>query len=128
MNPESDTASSAPLILLVEDDSSVRDALTFVLQIEGYRLAVYASAEPLLQQEPLPPAACLVLDLNLPGMSGLTALSELRARGLDSPAIVITTQPKPATREAAAALGVRILEKPLMGGVLPAAIRELISR
>lgn len=128
MNPESDTAISARLVLLVEDDGSVRKALTFALRIEGYRLEVHESAESLLRQEALPPAACVVLDLNLPGASGLEALGELRARGLDCPALLITTQPKPSVRTLAAELGVRILEKPLLGGALPNAIRDALAR
>lgn len=126
MNPERETLAAAPLILLVEDDGSVRKALTFALRIEGYRLEVHESAETLLLQDILPAADCLVFDLNLPGASGLEALSALRARGLVCPALLITTQPKPPVREAAAELGVRILEKPLLGDVLPAAIRDLL--
>jgi two-component system response regulator FixJ len=127
MHSEDNTAAPAPLILLVEDDGSVRKALTFALRIEGYRLEVHESAETLLQQETLPAAACLVLDLNLPGASGLEALRVLRARGLNCPALLITTQPKPPIRAEAAELGVTILEKPLLGDVLPAALRELLS-
>lgn len=126
MNPERETLTAAPLILLVEDDGSVRKALTFALRIEGYRLEVHESAETLLLQDILPAADCLVFDLNLPGASGLEALGALRARGLVCPALLITTQPKPLVREAAAELGVRILEKPLLGDVLPAAIRDLL--
>jgi two-component system response regulator FixJ len=127
MDPESDTPLSAPLILLVEDDGSVRKALTFALRIEGYRIEVHESAETLLRQDILPAADCLVFDLNLPGASGLEALRALRARGLACPALLITTQPKPLVRETAAELGVHILEKPLLGDALPAAIRDLLS-
>ena len=127
MDPESHTAPSAPLILLVEDDASVRKALTFALRIDGYRLEVHESAETLLRQATIPAPACLVLDLNLPGASGLDALAVLRGRGLDCPAILITTQPKPPVVAAAAELGVRILEKPLLGDALPSAIRDLLS-
>jgi len=81
-----------------------------------------------LRQAALPAPACVVLDLNLPGASGLDALAVLRERGLDCPAILITTQPKPPVVAAAAELGVRILEKPLLGDALPSAIRDLISR
>jgi FixJ family two-component response regulator len=128
MTPETDPASTAPLILLVEDDASVRKALAFALRVDGYRLEAHESAETLLRQATLPAPACLVLDLNLPGVSGLEALGALRARGLDCPAILITTQPKPPVQAAAAELGVRILEKPLLGDALPSAIREALSR
>ena len=120
------TPKAGPLIVLVEDDASVRQALTFALRIEGFVVEVYESAEALLQAADLPAAACLVLDQNLPGALGAEALALLRQRGLACPALLITTQPKPETRIAAAGLDARILEKPLLGGELPAAIREIL--
>lgn len=127
MNPQDETAKAGPLILLVEDDASVRDALTFALQIEGYRTQVHESAQALLEATEAPAAACLVLDQNLPGTPGVEALEVLRGRGLACPAILITTQPKPEVRAAADRLGARVVEKPLLGGELPRAIRELLA-
>jgi FixJ family two-component response regulator len=123
-----ETAKAGPLILLVEDDASVRQALTFALQIEGYRIEVHESAQALLDAAEPPSAACLVLDQNLPGTPGIDALAVLRGRGMTCPAILITTQPKPEVRAAARRLGARIVEKPLLGGELPQAIRELLGR
>jgi two-component system response regulator FixJ len=120
-----ETAKAGPLILLVEDDASVRQALTFALQIEGYRVEVHETAEALLDAAEPPAAACLVLDQNLPGTLGVDALEVLRGRGMACPAILITTQPKAEVRAAAYRLGARIVEKPLLGGELPLAIREL---
>jgi two-component system response regulator FixJ len=129
MDPQDNqTPKAGPLIVLVEDDASVRQALTFALRIEGFGVAVYESAEALLQAVDLPAAGCLVLDQNLPGALGTDALALLRQRGLTCPAILITTQPKPEVRIAAAGLDARILEKPLLGGELPAAIREILER
>jgi FixJ family two-component response regulator len=125
MHTDRDT--SEPLILLVEDDASVREALAFALKIEGFRVEVHETAEMLLLGGAGVRAACLVFDQNLPGMSGIDALSELRGRGLACPAILITTQPKPDVQAIAAQLGAQILEKPLLGGALPAAIRALLA-
>jgi two-component system response regulator FixJ len=128
MNPQDDrTPKAGPLIVLVEDDASVRQALTFALRIEGFEVQVHESAAALLEAADLPAAACLVLDQNLPGTLGTDALAALRRRGLTCPAILITTQPKPEVRAAAASLRARILEKPLLGGDLPAAIRDLLA-
>jgi FixJ family two-component response regulator len=127
MDPETDTRATGPLILLIEDDVSVREALTFALRVEGFRVDVHESAEPLLQSADLPQPACLVLDHYLPGTLGADALAILRRRGLDGPVILITTQPGADVRTAAVRLGARILEKPLLGGDLPAAIRELLG-
>lgn len=117
----------APLIVLIEDDASVREALTFALRIEGFLVEVHENADELLQSAQAPKAACLVLDHHLPGASGAEALAVLRHRGLECPAILITTQPKADVRIAAARLKARILEKPLLGGELPAAIREMLG-
>ncbi|HZZ69068.1 MAG TPA: response regulator [Phenylobacterium sp.] len=124
---ETRTPTPAPLILLIEDDASVREALTFALTIDGFRVEVHESAERLLEQADLPAPACLVLDHHLPGTPGADALARFRELGLACPAILITTQPKPEVRAAAARLGARILEKPLLGGELPAAIREMLA-
>jgi DNA-binding response OmpR family regulator len=128
MDQDNDISARAPLILLVEDDASVREALAFALKIEGFRVEVHESAEGLLQAEATPPADCLVFDLNLPGASGIEALTQMRERGLACPALLITTQPKPEVRIAADRLGAEILEKPLLGGALPAAIRAILTR
>ena len=125
MDPGHDRA--APLILLVEDDASVREALTFALRIEGFEIEVHESAESLLAGGNLAEAACLVLDHHLPGITGAEALSEARWRGLSCPAILITTQPKPDVRAAAERLGAHIMEKPLLGGELPALIRQILG-
>lgn len=124
---EPEPPTDGPLILLVEDDASVRQALTFALQIEGYRVEVHESAQALLDAADLPGAACLVLDQNLPGTLGIDALEVLRGRGLACPGILITTQPKPEVRATAERLGARVVEKPLLGGELPLAIRELLG-
>ncbi len=123
---QGDTA--APLIILVEDDVSVREALSFALRIEGFRVQVFSAAEPLLANLLADEIACLVCDHHLPGMSGMDALSRARESGLRCPAILITTQPKPDVRATAQQFGARILEKPLLGGELPAVIREMLTQ
>lgn len=125
MDPE--RASPTPLILLVEDDPFVREALTFALTIEGFEVEVHEAAETALERSDPRPPACLVFDYLLPGATGLDALEALRGHGLSCPAILITTQPKAAMRQRAEDLRAEILEKPLLGGELPAAIRRLIG-
>ena len=125
MDPQSETA--APLILLAEDDVPVREAMSFALRIDGFAIEVHANGEALLTTGRLEEAACLVIDYRLPGITGLETLREIRSRGHACPAIVITTQPKPDLRAAARRLKAAILEKPLLGGELPAKIRELLG-
>jgi FixJ family two-component response regulator len=119
--------SERPLILLVDDDASVREALAFALTIDGFAVEVCENGEALLDRPDGPLPACLVLDQHLEAISGIEALAQLRARGVAWPTLLITTHPKADLRAAAAELGARILEKPLLGGALPAVLREILG-
>lgn len=114
-------------VVLVDDDSALRLALTFMLELDGFAVTALESGEALLQAE-LPPApVCLVLDQNLTGVTGLEALAVLRARRVQLPAVLITSHPRISTRETAEALGAVIVEKPLLGESLSAAINAALS-
>ena|SRR5215471_13900076 len=118
-----------PAVVLVEDDERLRDALTGVLSISGLRVATFATAESALEEAPWSTAACLIVDIRLPGMPGLELLRRLRGRGDAMPAIVITADMRRATRDAAMRLGVSAyLEKPVPGRALAAAVRKAISK
>lgn len=114
-------------VLLVEDDEALGGALQFALQIEGWRVELRTSGEALLDT-PLPAGPlCLVVDIQLPGISGVEAMIELRRRGDTTPAILITTDPRPALRRAATKIGARIIEKPLISDDLLSAIRGYLT-
>ena len=107
-----------PLVVIVDDDPAVRGSLTFSLELDGFDVEAFESGEALLLRElPLRPT-CIVLDQKLPGISGLEALRQLRARHVESPAILITSHPHRDLVEAAAEAGVSIVEKPLLGDAL----------
>ncbi|HQT55010.1 MAG: response regulator [Phenylobacterium sp.] len=114
-------------VVLVDDDSALRLALTFMLELDGFAVTALESGEALLQAALPPPPVCLVLDQNLTGLTGLEALAVLRARMEHLPAVLITSHPRTSTRETAAALGAVIVEKPLMGESLSAAINAALS-
>ena len=116
-----------PTIHVVDDDLGVRRALAFALDLEGFAVETYESGEALLRRDPPPSSGCLVLDERLTGLSGLDTLRRLRARQVDLPAILVTSHPKAALRDAAAAAGAPILEKPLEGETLIAAIHQLLD-
>jgi len=107
-----------PLVVVVDDDPAVRGALTFALELDGFDVEAFESGEALLLRQLPNRPTCLVLDQKLPGISGLEALRQLRARDNVSPAILITSHPKRAIVEAAAQAGVPIVEKPLLGDTL----------
>ncbi|WP_296595373.1 response regulator [Phenylobacterium sp.] len=115
-----------PLVFVVDDDLAVRRALEFALDLEGFAVETYESGEALLLREPPNGPTCLVLDERLPGITGLGALNQLRQREVNLPAILITTHPGPALRAAAAKAGVPILEKPVLGDTLVAAINAAL--
>jgi len=111
-------ASARPLVVIVDDDPAIRSSLAFSLQTEGFLVRSYASGPELLGDDPTAEASCLVVDYQLPGMNGLDLLAELRRRQVAAPAILITTHPSAAVRERAAAIGVALVEKPLLGDAL----------
>ncbi|MFI4974361.1 MAG: response regulator [Caulobacterales bacterium] len=114
-----------PSIVIVEDDASLLAALVFALEEEGFAVHAYRSGKPLLAA-PVH-AECLVVDMRLPELDGLTVIRQLRERGVWSPAILITTNPDAQTRRNAETSGVLIVEKPLMTGELSRRIDELIA-
>jgi FixJ family two-component response regulator len=117
-----------PLVIVVDDDQAVRNSLEFSLAIEGFAVRSYAEGRDLLEDSrEVPGAGCLVVDQNMPGMTGLDLISTLRERAVAAPAILITSHPTAAVRQRAAQAGVRIVEKPLLGNALIDVIRDLCA-
>lgn len=117
-----------PAVILVDDDPAVTHAMQFSFDLEGLDVRSYKDGESLLATGILPESGCLVLDQNLPGMDGLALLERLRANGVRLPAILITTNPRTALRDRAAAAGVPIIEKPLLTDALLTTVRTALSR
>ena len=118
---------SAPLLLLVDDDPAVCASLQFSLELEGFTVKSFGSAETLMDQAELASPSCLVLDYRLPGVDGLSLLQALRARGESCPAIIITSNPTRNIRQRTTSAGAVLIEKPLLNNGLTAAIRSLIQ-
>jgi FixJ family two-component response regulator len=116
----------APVVVLLDDDAALRRALTFSLEIEGYRVESCATGEELVEQALPDDEACLVLDYRLGGMSGLDALQSLRDRGVHLPAILITSNPTPGVRSRAVRLQAQVVEKPLLGDLLLGHIHRIL--
>jgi len=115
------------VVLVIDDDPAVRASLRFALEIEGFVVHVFATSDELLARETLPAGACLVVDYILPTMNGLDLVAALRARGVDLPAILITSDPPAHLRREAAAAGMTLVEKPLLGNGLADAIRSALA-
>jgi two-component system, LuxR family, response regulator FixJ len=115
------------VILVLDDDSAVRNSLKFVLEIEGFDVRVYATPAALLDENSLPARSCLVVDYRMPDMNGLELVARLRDRRVSIPAILITVRPSAELRSHAAAAGVPIVEKPFEGAGLLERIREAFA-
>jgi FixJ family two-component response regulator len=115
------------LVLVVDDDQAVRDALKFTLELDGLAVDTCDSGAQLLNHPRLPYARCLVLDYRMPGMNGFAVLSELKRRNITLPVILITA---PLSREveqrAMAAGAAGVLEKPLLENILIDKIRHVM--
>ncbi len=114
-----------PSILIVEDDAPLLASLVFALETDGFTVFPFGTAGPLLSA-PIH-VDCMVIDLRLPDLDGLTVVSRLRERRVWAPAILMTTNPDRRTRLAAEASGVPIVEKPLITGELLGRINQLIA-
>jgi two-component system, LuxR family, response regulator FixJ len=121
-----DLSVARSVVVVVDDDPAVRNSLKFSLEIEGFVVRVYADAGELLNTGELPFCNCLVVDQQLPGMSGLDLIAALRKRDVDAPAILITSQPTVAVSERAAKTDVPIVEKPLLGNALLDKIHNVV--
>ena len=110
---------------VVDDDPAVRNSLKFSLEIDGFAVGVYASADELLSDSNIDRFRCLVIDQHMPGMNGLDLVTKLRERQLKVPVILITSHPPKLLVVSADRVGVPIIEKPLLGNALQDKIREL---
>jgi DNA-binding NtrC family response regulator len=84
------TNAARPLVCVVDDDSLVRESVADLLREEGFHVNTFESAEGFLGRPRQEPPACLIVDLVLPGMSGLDLHEELVRTGIDAPVILVT--------------------------------------
>jgi FixJ family two-component response regulator len=113
------------IISIVDDDESVRDAIESFLKSIGFRVEVFASAEGFLHLGRLQDTACLVLDVRMPGMSGLELQRQLAAAQWRIPIIFITAHDEEAARaQVLQACVVDCLRKPFSEEALLHAVRS----
>ena len=93
------------LVAVVEDDEFARAALGRVLQAGGFQPALFDSAEAFISSPPTAALLCLIVDVQLAGMSGLDLQMKLRSEGFDVPVIIVTGQRVHAIRERAEQAG-----------------------
>ena len=117
----------APLVYVVDDDEPFRDSLRWLLESAGYRAVTYSTAERFLHEYEPGAAACLVLDVRLPGMSGLELQQALHRIGETLPMIFITGHADDRTALEALQNGAfQFLQKPFQDTVLLDLIDQVV--
>lgn len=118
-----------PTVTVVDDDISVRKSLGRLIRSAGLEVRVFATAEEFLSSAQIPKADCLVLDLQLPGMSGVELLHYLNLRKYNIPIIFITAHKsdEAAMSEAASDWTVAYLIKPFNGDELLEAVNTALN-
>ena len=117
------------VVHVVEDDPSMRTSLARLLDGEGYGVALYASAEELLAVAGPALTGCILLDLRLPGVSGLELQDRLFERGCSTPVVFLTGHGDvPASVRAMKRGAVDFLQKPVAADELFAAVSSALSR
>lgn len=120
----------APLISVVDDDISIRKSLDRLIRSAGMKVRVFASAEEFLSSADPRKADCLILDVQLPGMSGTELLRHLNIQKYKVPVIFITAHgsEEQVRSEAASDWTVAYLTKPFSGDELLDAVNEALKR
>ena len=118
----------APVIAIVDDDESFREALERFLGTFGFRVRTFPSGEEFLQSRELAVVACLLLDLVMPEMSGLEVKQQLGARGLRIPTVFVTANANDEMRPHLLAAGaIAILPKPVDQQMLLRVVQRVVG-
>jgi len=116
-----------PLVSVVDDDESVRESLPDLLKEFGFAARAFSSGQAFLSSAFVDATRCLILDIAMPGMSGLDLQQELKRRGQAIPIIFITGQKDEGIRSEAFRQGaVRFLYKPFSDTALLDAINAAV--
>ena len=115
------------LISIVDDDESIREAIQSLLRSVGFKVETFASAEQFLQSDQIETTACLILDVRMPGMSGLELQRHLMATQYRIPIVFVTAHGDEEARSRALQEGaVEFLLKPFNEEALLNAIQAAL--
>jgi|SRR6516162_3196030 len=118
---------AAPFVAIIDKDRGVRRAVSRLLRAHGFRAQGYASAEAFLLRGRLDEPACLVLDVELDGMSGMELLDRFKADGSSVPIVVMTAVDDENTQQSVLQAGCcTYLHKPSSAELLLAAIEKAV--
>ena len=118
-----------PLVAIVDDDKSIRNATQDLLRAAGYATATYEDAESFLGRTSRATVACLVADMRMPGMSGVELYRTLVASDHGIPTVIITAHPEEAARARGRVAGLTCyLIKPFTPDELLECVREALAQ
>jgi FixJ family two-component response regulator len=118
-----------PIVFVVDDDISVRESLELLIHNEGWRPRLFQSAKEFLARKSTSAPSCLILDINLPDLSGLDLQQRITGESAAMPIIFITGYGDiPTSVQAMKAGAAEFLTKPFDSGVMIAAIRGALLR
>jgi len=118
-----------PTVYVIDDDPAIRDSLSVLLRTAGFGGRFFAAAEAFLTSLKDKRPICALVDVCLPGMSGLELQQQLADRGLDAALVVMTGQANvPIAVQAMRAGALHFIEKPFDPEVLLEAVNEALSR
>jgi FixJ family two-component response regulator len=116
-------------VFVVDDDASIREALASLVRSAGLKVETFATAQEFLARAPADVPSCLVLDVRMPGLSGLDLQSRMRELNLEIPVVFITGHGDvPTSVRAMKAGALEFLTKPVLEGELLDAIARAIER
>ena len=125
---QGENISERSLVSVVDDDESVRESLPDLLNEFGFAARAFSSAEAFLSSDCVNKTRCLILDVIMPGMTGLDLQQELTRRGQVIPVIFITAQKDEAVRARAFKQGaVKLLNKPFSDTALLEALNKALQ-
>ena len=111
--------SDSPVISIIDDDPSIRQATDGLVRSLGYRSLTFASAEDFLESDHIEDTSCVITDVQMPGLSGVELQSVLNERGSRVPMIFITAFPEDRIRRCVLEAGaIAFLSKPFEESVL----------
>lgn len=118
----------ARVIAIVDDDEGFRFALQRFLRIFAFQVEAFASGEECLRSSELDAVGCVILDLAMPGMTGLEVQQQLAVRGLEIPIVFVTAHRDDELGQRAAAAGaLAVLRKPVDHEELVRLVREALA-
>jgi two-component system response regulator FixJ len=123
------TSTLSPLIHLIDDDEAVRASLALLIGTVGLRVQAWADPQAFIEQFDRQGIGAIVLDVRLPGISGLSVLDTLRAQGVDQPVVMLTGHGTVAMcRRAFKAGAAEFLEKPVNDELLIEALQNAVRQ